>query len=134
MARSRRTSLLIRRMTPRIQAGTFVYCAVTGSAIPAGLDVLCTFREREGLTLIVERQAAQRHALRYEFQARLITLCVQSDLRAVGFLAVVTQALSRAGVPCNVVSAFHHDHLLVPAARSRRALRALRAPRRVGSR
>ncbi|SDB45889.1 ACT domain-containing protein [Desulfonatronum thiosulfatophilum] len=43
-----------------------------------------------------------------------ITLEVRSLLTAVGFLALITARLARAGISVNPVSAFHHDHLFVP--------------------
>jgi hypothetical protein len=45
---------------------------------------------------------------------------------AVGLIAAVSHRLAEAGVACNVVSALHHDHLLVPAADAERALAQLR--------
>jgi uncharacterized protein len=117
-------------MAPRVDPEIHVYCCFTDFVLPAGLAPVGLFREAEGLTAIVPRRQARQLGLACEFESALITLGVQSDLTAVGFLAAVTSALRAVGVPCNVVSAFHHDHLLVPAQRARRALRALRAMRR----
>jgi uncharacterized protein len=36
----------------------------------------------------------------------------------VGFLAAITARLATAGISVNAVSAFHHDHLFVPADRA----------------
>jgi hypothetical protein len=51
-------------------------------------------------------------------------LGVDSDLAAVGFLAAVTARLA-AGIGANVVSAYRHDHVFVPAGRGGEALAAL---------
>ena len=40
-------------------------------------------------------------------------------------LAVATRA--EAGIACNVIAGFHHDHLFVPAHRGNEALAILRA-------
>ncbi len=45
--------------------------------------------------------------------------------RAIGFLAAVTAHLAESGIAVNAVSAFHHDHLFVPAARAEEAMRRL---------
>jgi hypothetical protein len=48
-------------------------------------------------------------------------------LEAVGFLAAVLPALAREGISTNVVSAFYHDHLFVPAAQAQHALSILQS-------
>jgi hypothetical protein len=50
---------------------------------------------------------------------------VHSPLQAIGFLAAVSAALTEAGIPCNAVSAFYHDHIFVPADWASRALEVL---------
>jgi hypothetical protein len=57
----------------------------------------------------------------------MITLEIHSSLEAVGFLAAITARLAEAGMGVNPVSAFHHDHLFVPAERAAEALRILEA-------
>ncbi len=56
---------------------------------------------------------------------RMITLDVELDLDTVGYLAVVTERLARAGVPVSVVSTFHRDHLLVREEDAERAREVL---------
>ena len=118
---------LRRTMAPRLDDRTFVYCCLADFAVPAGLTVLGTFREDEGLTLIVEKRDAERRCLAYVFESRLITLTVHSALDAVGFLALVTSRLAAAGIACNAIAGYHHDHLLVPVARADEAMAALHA-------
>jgi hypothetical protein len=57
---------------------------------------------------------------------RQITLRVHSALDGVGLTAAVASALSDAGIPCNMVAAFHHDHVFVPSSLAAAALDALR--------
>jgi len=116
---------LQRRMAPQLQPQTFVYCTFPDFVLPGGLTPICTFREAEGLTAIVERSQAERAEVPHVFEARLITLTVYSSLEAIGFLATVTAALARAGIPCNVVAAYHHDHLFVPTVHAEGALSLL---------
>jgi len=52
-------------------------------------------------------------------------LTVHSSLEAVGFLAAVSARLAEAGIGVNAVSAFYHDHLLVPEHRADEAFRVL---------
>jgi hypothetical protein len=46
-------------------------------------------------------------------------------LDGVGLTGAVASALSDAAIPCNVVAAFHHDHLFVPADLAEAALHVL---------
>lgn len=110
---------LLRNIDPALREGEWVFC----SAHVEG--ALMTFREDEGTTSIVSRRDADRTGLPYSFVAAWITLRVHSDLAAVGFLAAVSAALASAGIGCNVVSAFHHDHLFVPYERREEAMRVL---------
>ncbi len=50
---------------------------------------------------------------------------MNSDLRAVGFLAKIAAALAADGISVNAYSAYHHDHLLVPFERKDDAMKAL---------
>lgn len=92
---------------------------------PLGPDVVATFREREGLTLIVELDAALKSGVPILFRAAWITLTVHSDLEAVGLTAAFANALGAEGISCNVVAAAYHDHIFVPLADAQRAMAAL---------
>lgn len=119
---------LLRAMQPRLADGVYVFATVAAGQRGALVaEPLLEFREREGITLVLALEAAEAAGLAHEFPCRLITLDVPSSLDAVGFLAVVTGALARAGIPVNVVSAFHHDHLFVPVARAEESMRLLHA-------
>lgn len=48
------------------------------------MNPICTLRETEGLTAIVEKHQAERCAVAYVFDAHLITLTVHSSLEAIG--------------------------------------------------
>ena len=115
-------------MNPQMQDGIFVFCTVAETAdIPTTLKPLLTFREHEGTTLVIRCEEAEGLGLRHQFASRLITLTVHSALEAVGFLAAITARLAEAGISVNAVSAFHHDHLFVPAHRADEALTVLQS-------
>jgi len=79
-------------------------------------------REEEGATLVIRARADHLGPL---FAG--ITLQVHSDLEGVGLTASVAGALANAGIACNVVAGFHHDHLFVPWHRRDEALAILTA-------
>jgi hypothetical protein len=118
---------LLRDSKPEIHKGVFVFCTIAdGADISPALRPLLTFREREGMTLVLRREDAERADLSYQFASRQITLTVHSSLDAVGFLAAITARLAEAGIAVNAVSAFHHDHLFVPEHRAEEALAILK--------
>ena len=119
---------LIRSMRPALDSATYMFVtSLPTDAIPPSITPRLTFREAEGLTLIVERQEAERAGLAGTFPCRMITLSIHSSLEAVGFLAVVTGRLAAAGLSANAVSAFYHDHLFVPVERAAEALGILKS-------
>ncbi|OPY97274.1 ribonuclease H [Bradyrhizobium sacchari] len=126
MTGERDLDALLSNMKPELLDGIFVFCTVaTSASIPATINPLLTFREREGTTLVVPHEQAEAAGLRYAFPSRLITLTVHSALDAVGFLAAITARLAEAGISVNAVSAFHHDHLFVPVDRADEAMALL---------
>ena len=84
-----------------------------------------TVREDEGLSVVLRRERADALGLAYDYVAAWITLRVHSALDAVGVTAAVSTALAAAGLSCNVIAGYHHDHLLVPADRTDEALAVL---------
>lgn len=119
--------VLLREMQPALRDGDYVFCCVPPQEAKDHIaSALCLFREEEGVTLILERSYAEGAGLRFGPVMRCITLTVHSALEAVGLTAAVSAALTRHGISANVVAAYHHDHIFVPAADAERALLALK--------
>jgi hypothetical protein len=119
---------LLAGMRATLAPQTFVFSTLAdtdGFASAIGHRPVMMFREAEGLTIILEEDAARRAGLPGTFRCRQITLEVHSSLEAVGFLAAVAARLSTAGIAVNPVAGFHHDHLFVPADRAVEALELL---------
>jgi hypothetical protein len=119
--------MLLALMEPELQPEEFVYSTV----LPVDFRELQIepwgwFREAEGITLILEKSTAIEAGLTYTFPSRLITLTVHSSLDAVGFLAIITERLAKAGISVNAISAYYHDHLFVPIDRADQAMEILR--------
>lgn len=119
----RETGAMIAAMEPDLDplAYAFVSAAEPGEALELMHSAIATFREVEGLSLVVPHDAAQAAGLEGDPYAR-ITLQVHSALDGVGLTAAVATALAGAGIPCNMVAAFHHDHVFVPLADANAAL------------
>ncbi|MEV8624690.1 ACT domain-containing protein [Streptomyces sp. NBC_01268] len=126
MSAERDLTRLVAGMRPELHPGRYVFTTVDGPA-PAGVAPVATVTEREGLTMVVRQEDADAASLAYDYVAGWITLRVHSALDAVGLTAAVARELARAGLSCNVVAGFHHDHLFVEHARADEALAALNA-------
>ncbi|MFF7729806.1 ACT domain-containing protein [Streptomyces sp. NPDC008001] len=124
MAGERDLSRLLSGMRPELNPGRYVY-VTAADAVPTGLTPVVTVREPEGLTLVLDQEEADKAGLPYEYVAGWITLRIHSALEAVGLTAAVSQALAQAGLSCNVVAGFHHDHLFVPHERAQEAVGVL---------
>ncbi|QSN62990.1 ACT domain-containing protein [Caballeronia sp. M1242] len=116
---------LLASMQPELQPGVYVFASLPHDAAPGGAGIVATFREREGLTVVMEEGAAQAAGVTPLFRAAWITLTVHSDLNAVGLTAAFARALGDAGISCNVMAAAYHDHIFVPVEAAGRAMDAL---------
>lgn len=112
---------MIGGMSPELKPDLWVFVTVPDPAEAARLrpQALASFAEAEGLSLILPADMAEGQPM------RLITLSVHSALDGVGLTASVSGALAAEGIPCNMVAAFHHDHVFVPAAMAEAALAIL---------
>lgn len=126
MAGETSLNTLLRSMSPQLNDGEFVFCTLVSRDQLKGLDPLGSFREQEGLTVIVSRQQADELGLTYDYLAAWITLTVHSSLQAVGLTAAFAGALGKAGISCNVIAGYYHDHLFVGRADAERAMAVLR--------
>ena len=120
---------LLSGMKPNLIEGQFVYCSVPATALTdhMHLEPIGFFREDEGVTLILPVEAARQAGLATTPAMRMITLEIHSSLEAVGLTAAFATALGNEGISANVVAAYYHDHIFVPASDADRAMAALRA-------
>jgi uncharacterized protein len=116
-------ALLLASMRPDVREGEYVFVSLSG---PPDVPCEATIAEAEGLTCVVRRRIADEKGWPYDFVAGWITLQVHSALEAVGLTAAVSTALTGAGISCNVIAGYFHDHLLVPIDRREDAVRTLR--------
>jgi hypothetical protein len=113
-------------MEPELWQQPFIFCSVDlGTYERLKLSPIGMFREREGITVIVEQQQADQAGFLYTDLWACITLNIHSALTAVGFIAAISGKLATAGLSVNPVSAYYHDHLFVLWAERERALELL---------
>ena len=117
---------MLAQMAPVLDPACYCFMLIAPEIAPQALGAaIGTFREDEGVTAIVPESVARELGEEGPAMAR-ITLTVHSSLEGVGLTAAVAGALAEAGIACNMVAAFHHDHAFVPAERGEDALAILR--------
>lgn len=116
---------LLESLEPALNTGVYVFCSVPLNTDLGTIHPLSTFREAEGLTVVVEESVARTTNFTVLFRAAWITLNVHSDLHAVGLSAAVATALGAAGISCNVIAAAFHDHIFVPVEDAQTAMAVL---------
>lgn len=127
----RNLKALLAGISPKREPGEYY---IVGLSLKECAPALCEkalgcFREREGMTFFIEKKElagmSKIRGARISQPYSLITLNVYSDLTSVGFIAAVSRALAERGISVNVVSAYHHDHLLVAVKDAARAVKIL---------
>lgn len=119
---------LLTLMEPELLNQEFVFCTSEHLDFQAtdALMPIASFQEREGLSLVLTKEAATTAGFDVGSVFSCITLTVHSSLEAVGLTAAVAQRLADHGISANVVAAYYHDHVFVPQDKADRALQLLR--------
>ncbi len=120
-------NVLIKNMKPKIALAEYVFCVVSEAKFRLmNIKPICTFREREGVTAIIDKASADSNGIHYTGTWKLISISIYSDLHSIGFLAAITAKLAEAGISVNIVSAYHHDHLFVPLEKAQACMQLLK--------
>lgn len=106
------TSAMIAGMAPMLDTEVWHFCTSPDVSHAAG--ALAVFHEAEGCSFVLSHDLAVERGLASDLPMARITLMVHSALDGVGLTAAVAGALAEAGIACNMVAAFHHDHAFVP--------------------
>ena len=120
-------AILLKNMQPTLHAGEYVFCTTNNITNIDDADILMSFKETEGTTLILKKEIADKHQLQYPFVAAWITLTIHSSLAAVGLTAAFARALAAENISCNVVAAFYHDHIFVALGDAEKATEVLKS-------
>ena len=116
---------LLKNLKPERQPGEYVFCVVNTLKHAAELNPISTFQEAEGVTVVLPKRLVDENILFYSVVCAWVTLTVHSSLEAVGLTAAVSSALAGANISCNVVAAFHHDHIFIPVKDAEQAMEIL---------
>jgi hypothetical protein len=98
---------MIMKLSAKINSGRYAF--VRGK-MP---NAIMTFLEEEGWASVVRFGAGEWSC---------VSLTVTTDLNALGVIAAVSRVLADNKIPCNVVSAYYHDHIFVPHEKAKTAV------------
>ena len=118
-------SRLIAEMNPVLNKGSYVFVSLKKIGKINRNDTLFEFKEKEGVTLVLEKNKADDLQLVYNFVSSWITLKIHSSLEAVGLTATFSSALATEKISCNVVSGYFHDHIFVAEKDANKAIEVL---------
>jgi hypothetical protein len=118
---------MISGMTPTVRPGIYVFISTEDPTLVASLtsQAISTFEEDEGMSMLIPVDLAKKSGFSVDQPMSCITLNVYSSLEGVGLTAAVSTALGDNSIPCNMVAAFHHDHVFVPSEMCDRAIEVL---------
>ena len=125
MTKKTELSQLIKEMSPTLNEGEYVFVSVQDATKISRTDTICEFKEKEGVTIVLNREKADELHLNYDFIARWITLKVHSSLEAVGLTAAFSEALAKQNISCNVIAGYYHDHIFIHKKDANKAIHIL---------
>ena len=108
---------ILGNLKPRILEGSFVFTTSNDELdhLMKTFKPIATFREEEGITLVISKDEADKFNIKYDSLFRCISLGVHSSLNSYGLISSMSRELTKKKISSNVFSGFYHDHIFVQA-------------------
>lgn len=121
-------NILLQQMKPVLDKKEYVFCTKKCFDINEEiikLKPISTFLEKEGMTIIITKEIADKNKLSYDAIFNKITLEVHSSLDAVGLTTAISTTLTKHNISANVVAGYYHDHIFIPIKKAELAVEVL---------
>ena len=96
-----------------LNKGEYVFCSIIDINKISMSNIICSFKESEGYSIIISKEEATINNLPFYFISAWITLNIDSKLDSVGLTSSFSRGLTKAGISCNVIAGCKHDHIFV---------------------
>ena len=108
-----------------LNKGEYVFCSIMDINKISINNIICSFKESKGYSIIISKEEATSNNLPFYFNSAWITLNIDSTLDSIGLTSAFSKKLTKAGISCNVIAAYHHDHIFVPYLDKHKAMEIL---------
>ena len=92
------------------------------SSISNTLNPIASFKEKEGLSIVITQATADKNAITYDSVFSCISLGVHSSLESYGLISTISRELTQNNISTNVFSGYYHDHIFVQSEKADKAL------------
>jgi hypothetical protein len=92
------------------------------SSISNTLNPIASFKENEGLSIVITQETADKNAITYDSVFSCISLGVHSSLESYGLISTISRELTQNNISTNVFSGYYHDHIFVQSEKADKAL------------
>lgn len=92
------------------------------SSISNTLNPIASFKENEGLSIVITQATADKNAITYDSVFSCISLGVHSSLESYGLISTISRELTQNNISTNVFSGYYHDHIFVQSGKADKAL------------
>ncbi|MDP3758435.1 MAG: ACT domain-containing protein, partial [Candidatus Daviesbacteria bacterium] len=76
-------------------------------------QILGTFKENEGLTIVAPKEYFETNKIKFEGPYAKLKIEVHTSLELIGLTAVLAKKLADNQISANVVAGYFHDHIFV---------------------
>ena len=88
------------------------------SSISNTLNPIASFKENEGLSIVITQATADKNAITYDSVFSCISLGVHSSLESYGLISTISRELTQNNISTNVFSGYYHDHIFVQSGKA----------------